>query len=184
MSFLLPTVLSAFAVAVISTWLVRKAACAWGVLDHPDGVRKLHRAPIPLLGGVGVFGAWIAGMAVGAFYGPESTPADASETPTAESRLAFAGGFGPSLFLAAGVLLLTGILDDVVNLRPRWKLLGQTVVAVILAAGGLLVKRLWLFGVTVDLGWTGFVFSVVWLVGFMNSLKMFAGPCGRASTLC
>jgi len=183
MSFILPTVLSAFAAAVVFTWLVRKAACAWGVLDHPDGVRKLHRAPIPLLGGVGVFGAWIVGMAVGAFYGPESTPADASETLTVESRLAFAGGFGPSLFLAAGVLLLMGILDDVVNLGPRWKLLGQTVVAVILAAGGLMVKRLWLFGVTVDLGWIGFVFSVVWLVGSMNSINMLDGLDGLASTL-
>src|SRR5438445_1320244 len=56
------TALGAFLAAIVLTWLVRRAALALGVMDRPDGVRKLHRQPIPLLGGVGVFGAWLIGM--------------------------------------------------------------------------------------------------------------------------
>jgi UDP-GlcNAc:undecaprenyl-phosphate GlcNAc-1-phosphate transferase len=182
MHFIVPTVASAFFAAVALTWIVRKSARALGVLDHPDGVRKLQRAPIPLLGGVGVFGAWIIGLVFGCFSLGE---ASASENATAAAfgRLVFAGGFGPTLFLAVGVVLLTGILDDVVSLRPRWKLVGQVVAASLLAADGLIVKRLWLFGFTVDLGWLGFVFSVVWLVGSMNSVNMLDGLDGLATTL-
>jgi UDP-GlcNAc:undecaprenyl-phosphate GlcNAc-1-phosphate transferase len=183
MTSILATALSAFAAAVVLTWLVRKAARAWAILDCPDGVRKLHRSPIPLLGGVGVFGAWMFGMMVGAFYNPEATSTDAALTAPAQSRLSFAGRFGPSLFLAVGVVLLTGILDDVMNLRPRWKLLGQTVAASILVAGGLMVERLCLFGYTVDLGWLGIAFTIVWLVGSMNSINMLDGLDGLASTL-
>src|SRR5437773_1018479 len=62
MAHLFVTALSAFLAAVVLTWLVRRAALALGVMDRPDGIRKLHCQPIPLLGGVGVFGAWLIGM--------------------------------------------------------------------------------------------------------------------------
>src|SRR5260370_7725977 len=62
MAHLFITALSAFVAAVVLTWLVRRAALALGVMDRPDGIRKLHRQPIPLLGGVGVFGAWLIGI--------------------------------------------------------------------------------------------------------------------------
>lgn len=183
MNFIFPAMLSAFIASILLTWLVRRAARAWGILDHPDGVRKLHRSPVPLLGGVGVFGAWIAGMIAGSFYNPESSPHGAIWTAAAEGHLPFPGGFGLSIVLAAGVVLLTGILDDVLNLRPRWKLLGQTIAASILVAGGLTVQRLWLLGHTLELGWLGIAFSVVWLVGSMNSINMLDGLDGLASTL-
>jgi UDP-GlcNAc:undecaprenyl-phosphate/decaprenyl-phosphate GlcNAc-1-phosphate transferase len=177
MRFHFAPLLSAFGAAVVLTWLVRKAAHRLGVLDCPDGVRKLHRAPIPLLGGVGVFGAWIVGVAAGSLF-------ISPETPTAtESSVSVSGGFGPSLYLAAAVVLATGILDDVLTLRPRWKLLGQTIAATILVSGGLMVKSLWLFGFSVELGWLGVVFSIVWLVGSMNSINMLDGLDGLASTL-
>ena len=180
MSSILASVLFAFGAAVVLTWVVRKAAHGCGILDCPDGVRKLHRSPIPLLGGVGVFGAWIFGVAVGSFFSPASTSAHGA---LFEGIRSMTGGFGPSLFLAAGVVLVTGIIDDAVNLRPRWKLLGQTIAASILVGGGLALKRLWLFGFAVDLGWLGFVFGVVWLVGSMNSINMLDGLDGLASTL-
>jgi UDP-GlcNAc:undecaprenyl-phosphate/decaprenyl-phosphate GlcNAc-1-phosphate transferase len=179
MRFIVPTAATAFFAALALTWVVGKAARAWGVLDHPDGVRKLQRSPIPLLGGVAVFGAWILGMMIGGLYAAQSMPT----TDVATQSILAAGGFGPSLLLAAGVVLFMGIVDDVVNLRPRWKLLGQIVAASILAAGGLMVRRLWLFGHTADLGWLGFLFSVVWLVGSMNSINMLDGLDGLASTL-
>src|ERR1700730_18060122 len=95
-SFIFPTVLSAFAAAVVFTWLVRKAATAWGVLDHPDGNRKVHRFPVPLFGGVGVLGAWSSGMIIRLVYHPETAPMDDAASLKVESRLSFTGGFGSS----------------------------------------------------------------------------------------
>src|SRR5947209_16710391 len=64
MASLFATALGAFLAAIVLTWLVRRIALALGVMDRPDGVRKLHRQAIPLLGGVGVFGAWLIGMTI------------------------------------------------------------------------------------------------------------------------
>ena len=37
------------------TWLARFLAPKLGLMDTPDGRRKLHASPTPLLGGVAVF---------------------------------------------------------------------------------------------------------------------------------
>jgi UDP-GlcNAc:undecaprenyl-phosphate GlcNAc-1-phosphate transferase len=77
-----------------------------------------------------------------------------------------------------------GIIDDVVTLRARTKLLGQAVVASILVAGGLSVERLWLFGHTVELIWpVGIAITLIWLIGSMNAMNMLDGMDGLASTV-
>src|SRR5262249_23191260 len=92
-------------------------------------------------------------------------------------------GFRMALFLAAVVVLVSGVLDDVLTLRPRWKLVGQTAAASVLLASGLIVKRVWLFGYTLELGWLGIALTLVWLVGSMNAVNMLDGLDGLASTV-
>jgi UDP-GlcNAc:undecaprenyl-phosphate GlcNAc-1-phosphate transferase len=201
MAHLLMTALGAFLAAIALTGLVRRVALALGVLDRPDGVRKLHRQPIPLLGGVGVFSAWLIGLLVsGGWSNGEWSPAR-SPLPVASSEWSMSEwqaipdhsplgsrhapifGFRMALFLSAVVVLISGVLDDVLTLRPRWKLVGQTAAASILLASGLIVKRMWLFGYTLELGWLGVVFTLVWLVGSMNAVNMLDGLDGLASTV-
>jgi UDP-GlcNAc:undecaprenyl-phosphate/decaprenyl-phosphate GlcNAc-1-phosphate transferase len=161
---------SAFLASLALTWVVRRLARAAGVLDVPDGVRKLHRGPVPLLGGVAVSAAWLLGLAVGA-HGSVTL------------GLSYRGGLRPSFLLAAGIVLVTGVLDDWIGLRARWKFLGQSCAALALVGSGLVVQRLWLFDRTVELGWLGFALTVVWLVGSMNALNMLDGLDGLATTV-
>ncbi|NJL06956.1 MAG: hypothetical protein HC900_00845 [Methylacidiphilales bacterium] len=65
----------AFALSLLITFLVRRMALRWGVLDHP-GERKLQPEPMPLLGGVGIVAAFylviglhIAGFALASTVG-------------------------------------------------------------------------------------------------------------------
>src|SRR5262249_54982704 len=131
MSFVLPSLAAAFLGAIVLTWLVRKVAHRLCIVDRPEGVRKLHRSPLPLTGGGAVCGAWILGSCVGSIFNPESN-AGLALSVVPEGSLSITGGFGPSLLLAAGVVLVMGVVDDAVGLRPRWKLLGQTIAASIL----------------------------------------------------
>jgi len=173
MDLLFKAILAAFLAGVVLTWLVRRAALAMGVMDRPDGVRKLHKAPVPLLGGVGLFGAWMVGLIAG----------HALNWNHIGAGLFRENGFRPTLFLAGVVVLISGILDDLLTLRPRWKLVGQTVAASILVGGGLIVKRVWLFGYTMELGWVGIALTLIWLVGSMNAVNMLDGLDGLASTV-
>ena len=173
MDLLFKAIVTAFLAGVLLTWLVRRAALALGVMDRPDGHRKLHPSPIPLLGGVGVFAAWMIGMMA----------SQALDWHRFGAGLLQQWGFRPTLFLAGVVVLISGILDDVYTLRPRWKLIGQTIAASILVVGGLIVKRVWLFGYTLELGWLGIALTMVWLVGSMNAVNMLDGLDGLASTV-
>jgi UDP-GlcNAc:undecaprenyl-phosphate/decaprenyl-phosphate GlcNAc-1-phosphate transferase len=167
-------VLAAFLASVALAWVMRRLAWATGVLDVPDGVRKLHGSPVPLLGGVAVFGAWLIGLTVG----------NASGAPgavlTTESHL---GALSRYFLLAASIVLVAGVWDDLIGLRARWKLLGQVGAALVLVAGGLVIKRLWFCDRTIELGWSGIGLTVLWLVGSMNALNMMDGLDGLAASV-
>ena len=45
--------LCAFILTACATWLVRRLAVRWQVVDVPNA-RKIHRRPVPLLGGVAI----------------------------------------------------------------------------------------------------------------------------------
>jgi UDP-GlcNAc:undecaprenyl-phosphate/decaprenyl-phosphate GlcNAc-1-phosphate transferase len=174
MENLASAIVAAFLASVAITWVMRRLAWATGVLDVPDGVRKLHGSPVPLLGGVAVFGAWLVGMTVG-----KPSGAGAAVFP------AFLGGGAISgrLLLAACIVVVAGICDDLIGLRARWKLLGQLCAALALVAGGLVIKRLSFYDRTIELGWSGTLLTLVWLVGSMNAINMMDGLDGLAATL-
>lgn len=141
------------------TVLVRRLAVRLALVDRPDGIRKLQPAPVPLLGGVAVFLAWLCGLIT-------------SGEPL------------PWLLVAAAtVAVIAGVLDDIYGLRARWKLLGQLGAAGILITGGIGFERFSLLGIPVDIGRLGAMFAVVWLVGMMNAVNMLDGLDGLAATL-
>jgi UDP-GlcNAc:undecaprenyl-phosphate GlcNAc-1-phosphate transferase len=180
---------SAFFASVALGWVMRRLAWVTGVVDVPDGARKLHRRPVPLLGGVAVFGAWLVGLAVGLesrlqpARAGTPTQADGSAAATTLFPNFHLQGLPRSWLLAAGMVLVIGVLDDLIGLRARWKLLGQLAAALALVAGGLVIKRLWLFDRTIPLGWPGIGLTLLWLVGSMNALNMIDGLDGLAATV-
>src|SRR5262245_30778666 len=95
-------VLVAFAVAVICTPLARRLALALGVLDAP-GPLKIHREPVPYLGGLAVFVALAVVVA-----------------PTHLSYL-----------LPLGLAAALGIADDIHDLPPVIRLLSQITIGCI-----------------------------------------------------
>jgi UDP-GlcNAc:undecaprenyl-phosphate GlcNAc-1-phosphate transferase len=108
----------AFGAALLLTPIVRAVARATGYLDHPDE-RKPHPEPTPLLGGVAVAGAIVAG-------------------PLLARAVTHAPVSSPSLGVALGGLLSLGLglVDDRHPMRPLGKLLGQLGVALCLVTWG------------------------------------------------
>src|SRR5437588_11513284 len=115
--------LAALGVCVVLTPLVRTAAKSLGLVDEPDGRRKVHTRPIPVAGGVAVLLSTAAVLAV-VLLGPwQGTLGD--RWPN------FAG-----LAAAACVIALVGVLDDYYGLRGRHKVAGQLLaVGIVMACG-------------------------------------------------
>jgi UDP-GlcNAc:undecaprenyl-phosphate GlcNAc-1-phosphate transferase len=166
MSSLLVTFALSCAASLLLTPLVRRLARRWGVVDRPDGHRKLHGRPVPLLGGAAVYLALVVGVAT-AQYGSFGTG-------PALSQLSWL------LVLAAGFVCFFGGIDDHRHLSPRVKLLCQTISVLPVVFFGC-VDRIVVFGTPIDLGWLGMPLTVLWLVGCINALNLLDGMDGLAS---
>ena len=122
----------AFFVTLLATPLMRKLALANGIVDHPDDPRKAHMMPIAYMGGVAVFLGIIAGIALSyvamdLWYHPDLQIIEMHDSVFDNRPVPF------SLLLGMTVIMLTGLIDDVVGLSPRFKIGGQLLAAAAMA---------------------------------------------------
>lgn len=158
--------LTTLATALVLTAIVRALATRWGVVDRPDGRRKLHGRVVPLLGGVAVYGATVIGLLIVRFSGG-ATP-EFVDLSTA-------------WIIAAGFVCFVGSIDDRFDLPSRIKLLLQIVSVLPIVALGHYVDRVVAFSHPIELGWLGIPLTVLWLVGCINALNLIDGMDGLAS---
>lgn len=170
------TALVAFVVALLAgavmTALMLRLAPLVGAVDRPDGYRKIHATAVPRLGGVGVFAGFLTPIIVllAGFRDNEILRLVLQDLP------AFA-----VMVAGALVALLMGIRDDIRPLRPRVKLLLQTIAAVVAMAGGHVIWRLSLPWIgEVEMGLWGVPLTLFWFLGCMNAINLLDGMDGLA----
>ncbi|MBY0526123.1 MAG: undecaprenyl/decaprenyl-phosphate alpha-N-acetylglucosaminyl 1-phosphate transferase [Gemmataceae bacterium] len=153
--------------AVLLTPLACRLALRWGLIDHPDGRRKIHPRPMPLAGGVVVLVSSGTALAVGFAL-----------TPTWIEQLDAQSSGLIGLGIAALAICGLGLIDDCRGLRGHQKLLGQFLAVGIVMAGGVVVRRLRLFDWEVELGLLALPVTAFWLMGAINSLNLLDGMDG------
>ncbi len=132
--------------AVLSTWLtprMREAALRFGIVDRPDGRLKNHREPVPYLGGLAIYLAFLLALAF---------------CPFGEEVL--------GLLLAGSIVVLLGLVDDLGQLGPWTKLLGQAVAVFVLLKSGIYIK------LVIVPGWVAILLSIVWLLAVTNAFNL------------
>ena len=170
--------LAAFATAAILalllTPIVRRYARRFDVLDRPEE-RRVNTSPVPRGGGIAVAAAFVITslglLAADSLFGIWP----ASDAPAAGEVVALVGG--------AALAALIGSLDDWFDLRARWQLAGQLVVAGVAVGLGTTVSLLANpFGSGIHLGGVfGAAFAVLWILGMINSINFIDGLDGLSS---
>ncbi|MEO0530558.1 MAG: MraY family glycosyltransferase [Planctomycetota bacterium] len=162
-----------WAVAYALTPVVRNSAIKLNFVDKPGG-RKKQKKPIALGGGIAVLGGTLAAIAAAFLF------ADLALTKTffGSDARQLAG-----LAVAAVATLVLGLYDDKMNMRGRYKLLGQFVIAGMLVYLGLQMKLFGIFGREFELGWLSIPFSMFWLLGSTNAINLLDGIDGLASSI-
>lgn len=152
----------ALLLVVLITPAVSLAAWHFGVLDVPTDARRLHRRPIPRLGGVAIYiGIVIPALALGHHHG-------------------FWG-----IMLGATLMLGLGLLDDVHALHPGVKMAGLVAIAAVPVSFGIRIDHvtLPLLGVF-NLGWWSVLVTVLWVVAIANIVNFIDGMDGLAAGFC
>lgn len=150
----------ALLLSLVLTWLVRRRARSWGWMTGPASRRHVHTLPVPRLGGVAIFGAYVSVVLILHF----------SRTPC------------PLLLrtiLPAGWMFVIGIIDDLVGVRASRKLMAQILGGVLLFMAGFRVPVPLSFGA---LGlFLSLAFTISWSVVVMNAINLIDGLDGLAS---
>lgn len=175
---LVPAVAAFLAAALLSlglTPLVRRAARRVDAIDHPD-VRRVHTSPIPRGGGVAVAVSFVTVVvallvldAVVGVWRPGRTP-DAAGVA--------------AMLIGGAAAVLIGLVDDRFNLRARWQLGGQVLVALVPVGLGIsvgLIANPFGPGVIRFEGIFAALFVMVWTIGMINSINFIDGLDGLSS---
>jgi len=177
---------------LVLTSIVRRLAPRYGLVDQPDGHRKLHDKPIPLGGGLAVFLAATATVSLLpiALAGASVLGFPAALPNAIRAALGESACFLGTLAGGSAVIVVVGLLDDRLNLRPSQKLAGQIVAASVAAIGILGWGGLENFqsiqvfgGEPIRLGYLVIPLTLFWLLGAINSVNLLDGVDGLATTL-
>lgn len=168
--------LVALVVTLLTTPLARKIAIRLDAVDYPNA-RRVNKEPIPRMGGIAVLLALIAAMAAQALGSRLFGWASFVDTRALAQLNYF------MLALAFFIAFGTGFIDDLFDLSPKQKLVGQTLASVVAAAGGLVIGDV-VHPVgpgELTLGWIAYPVTVVYLVSFLNIVNLIDGLDGLAT---
>lgn len=153
--YLLAIAFVAFIVTFYVTPLLILFAKKINLLDRPDGLIKVHKNPTPYLGGLAVYTGFITSLAL--FYPFENNV----------------------LLLLVGItlLLIVGLIDDLIVLKPLHKFLGQFIAVFCFLKAGYHLK------INLFSSWWNIFLSGFWMLSIINAFNLVDVMDGLASTL-
>jgi UDP-GlcNAc:undecaprenyl-phosphate GlcNAc-1-phosphate transferase len=161
-------------IALAVTPLVRRLMLRYEIVDRPEA-RRINTIPVPRGGGLAVCAAFLL---VAALFLIVNQAADLVPIPISLDASEMV-----ALLLGGAVAAGLGAIDDMLNLRARYQLLGQVVLAGAAVALGLSITFITNpFGP--DFRFTGLVaagLTIFWIVGMINSINWIDGLDGLSS---
>lgn len=160
----------AFLISFAATAVMRRYAPRWGLLDQPAD-RKVHTAPIPLGGGVGIWLGIVLPLATVQFVAfvlsrSDSMPAwIPPEIAALSDGILYRSGRMWAILAGGTLLSIMGLIDDVRDLPWLRRLLVQFVVAVAIVFAGVRAT------VFLPIPWLGGALTVVWILVLVNAFN-------------
>lgn len=154
------------------TWVARWIAPRLNLIDRPDGGRKRHLHPTPLMGGVAIFVAFAG--AIGLWFSAE--PIAAEMSPVKMRWLA-------CMMVSSALMCLVGVWDDRWPLRPRAKFLLQFCAIIPFLAVSRDIHVIQVASLRCEVGALGGLFAAFWVLSCVNVINLIDGLDGLAGTI-
>lgn len=150
----------AFLIAFTVTPMVRVLAYKLKAIDIPVDNRRMHKTPIPRLGGLAIFMGFVL-----------TTFIFADVSPTLIT-----------IWIGGSAIVLLGMLDDIFRLKALIKLFVQIGVAFVAVWQGLIIENVTFFGHTIELNSLpvplAIPITILWIVGLTNAINLIDGLDG------
>ena len=170
---LIAAFLSAALITLIGLPFIIKACRYFEYFDFPDE-RKVHRKPVPRLGGLVFMPAAVVGLSI------------ASWTRVLMGDEEFVFGVSTLAMTIGGLMIyLIGVIDDRYGMKAVHKFVIQTIAAFILPLCNLVITDLnGIFGLHEIPFAVGYVFTVMAILTIVNAINLIDGIDGLSSGLC
>ncbi len=151
--------ISSLIISYILTPLVKKMARMVNGFDHPSK-RRVNTRPIPNTGGIAIFSAFMISYFL---FNDHSLST-----------------YG--IMFGATFIFILGLIDDIFEISPLVKLLGQIGAASILIYYGIQINFITNpLGGMIYLGYFSFPITILWVVGITNTVNLIDGLDGLAA---
>lgn len=153
-------------ISIILTPLVRIFAIKIKAIDIPKDNRRIHKRPIPLLGGLAIYFSFITTVIL-----------KAGEISHSEK----------GIIIGATIIVIGGFLDDKFEIKPWQKLLFQIAAALTLTMYDINIIRITnpvgTSGIDnyINIGVLSVPFTIIWVIGITNALNLIDGLDGLAA---
>ena len=166
-TYVLILTLIAMVIAYFSTPLVKKIAFKTNTISVPKDERRIHKVPIPLLGGLAIYIAFVISFSIYAIFISHS----------------FVHNLG--LLIGSTIIVIGGCIDDKCTFKPWQKLIFQLVAATCVIVSGTTIANLTNpFSDSIPLlplGFIGVPLTVIWIVGVTNAFNFIDGLDGLSA---
>jgi UDP-GlcNAc:undecaprenyl-phosphate/decaprenyl-phosphate GlcNAc-1-phosphate transferase len=169
-SYLIPFLTSLVLSVILTRW-VRNYANKCGRVDVPKSRRHVHTTPVPRLGGISLFLAFAAPVAI-SLVRPKlmGSPSGVSIQTTL------------AILAPALIVFCLGLYDDLHQLGPNWKFGIQALAAALLYANGVGIHRVGFVSHGQPLPmWIGFPLTILWVLLITNAFNLIDGLDGLAA---
>ncbi len=154
--YLLTAIALAALVAFTFTPAVSVLAYRIGAIDVPKDNRRMHKEPIPRIGGLAIFGGFIVASLVFCKLTPELI----------------------TIYVGGLIIVAVGVIDDAISVNAWLKLAAQIGVAFVAVWQGVVIEHISLFGKYVHFGMWSIPITVIWIVGLTNAINLIDGLDG------
>lgn len=138
---------------------IKKLAEHVGAIDIPNS-RKVHKKPIPRMGGLGIYFGFLLGYML---FGEQNAIMN-------------------SILIGSFVIILIGVVDDIKPLKASYKFIGQLIAAIIVVFyGGIILKEISAFGIYLNFGYFAYPITIFFILGCINCMNFIDGLDGLAS---
>jgi len=144
MFLLILTFALAFMISLYGVPVARRAALKYGMVDVPDGRLKHQRDPVPYLGGLAIYIAFLVSLAF-----------------TFDFRQDVLG-----IVLAGTLMVMLGLIDDFGVLSVGTKLIGQLLAIFVLIKSGIRIQ------IAAFPDWLDIALTVIWMLGLTNAFNL------------
>ncbi|MEM9827362.1 MAG: glycosyltransferase [Planctomycetota bacterium] len=174
--------LAALGITVALVPFSMRLASSLGMLDQPNA-RKVHRVPIPRLGGIAIFGGVVLTLPLAIVWlSLRPSADDGGASMELWVRLS-------SILVATTIVFAVGLVDDVRSVSSRFKLLALVAAAMMICGGGGVLHGLLLGGIQRydfnAVSWlvtVGFVITIAVAMNFIDGLDGLAGGIAFVSS--